>query len=348
MESYAGQQFLGIDLHRRRSVVVRTTAAGEVLESVRIVNDVDRLTGVIARAGEVPEVVLEATYGWYWAVDALQAAGARVHLAHPLGVKAFEYRRVKNDVRDAADLADLLRMGRLPEAWIAPPAIRELRELVRHRAKLVGLRSHCKAEVHAVLAKCGVQVVASDLFGVAGTAVLDGLDLPAPYAARIASLRRLIDLLEFEIDIFAGLVRGRLATDPGYTAVQQIPGIGPTLGAVFLAEIGDVGRFSAAEKLTCWAGLTPRHRESDTHVHRGRITKQGSRLIRWAAVESVQILPATTAVGQLRDRVAARRGRNIGVVAAARRQLEYVYYALRDHHVRALHTRQAELTLPAA
>ena len=160
MESYAGQQFVGIDLHRRRSVIVRTTAAGEVLESVRIVNDVDRLTGVIARAGEAPEVVLEATYGWYWAVDALQAAGARVHLAHPLGVKAFEYRRVKNDVRDAADLADLLRMGRLPEAWIAPPATRELRELVRHRAKLVGLRSHCKAEVHAVLAKCGVQVVA--------------------------------------------------------------------------------------------------------------------------------------------------------------------------------------------
>ena len=74
-------------------------------------------------------------------------------------MKAFEYRRVKNDVRDATDLADLLRMGRLPEAWIAPPATRELRELVRHRAKLVGLRSHCKAEVHAVLAKCGIQVL---------------------------------------------------------------------------------------------------------------------------------------------------------------------------------------------
>src|SRR5665811_107741 len=75
------------------------------------------------------------------------------------GVKAFEYRRVKNDVRDAQDLADLRRMGRLPEAWIAPPPTRELRELVRHRAKLVSLRSHCKAEVHAVLAKCGVQVL---------------------------------------------------------------------------------------------------------------------------------------------------------------------------------------------
>src|SRR5215207_5964326 len=101
MEAYAGRQFVGMDLHRRRSVLVR----------VRIVNDVDRLAAVIARAGEAPEVVLEATYGWYWAVDALREQGAVVHLAHPLGVKAFEYRRVKNDERDAADLADLLRMG---------------------------------------------------------------------------------------------------------------------------------------------------------------------------------------------------------------------------------------------
>ena len=75
-----------------------------------------------------------------------------------MGVKGFAYRRVKNDVRDAADLADLLRMGRLPEAWIAPPATRALREQVRHRAKLVALRSGLKAQVHAVLAKQGVRV----------------------------------------------------------------------------------------------------------------------------------------------------------------------------------------------
>jgi len=339
MEAYAGKQFVGIDLHRRRTVIVRTTEGGEVLETVRIVNDVERLASVMARAGERPEVVLEATYGWYWAVDALQAGGASVHLAHPLGVKAFEYRRVKNDVRDATDLADLLRMGRLPEAWIAPPATRELRELVRHRAKLVGLRSHCKAEVHAVLAKCGVQVLMSDLFGVAGTALLDGLDLPAPYAARIASLRRLMDDLDFEVDLFAGMVRGRMAHEPGYTAVQVIPGIGPTLAAVFVAEIGDVTRFASAPKLTCWAGLTPKHHESDTHVHRGRITKQGSRLVRWAAIESVKRIPAASPAGLLRERVADRRGRNIGSVAAARRQLEFVFYALRDGHVRALEHR---------
>src|SRR5665811_1798513 len=124
MEAYAGKQFVGIDLHRRRTVIVRITEAGEVLEAVRIVNDVQRLASVMARAGDCPEVVLEATYGWYWAVDALQAGGANVHLAHPLGVKAFEYRRVKNDFRDAQDLADLLRMclqnatnPRRPDPW---------------------------------------------------------------------------------------------------------------------------------------------------------------------------------------------------------------------------------------
>jgi len=339
VEGYAGRQFVGIDLHRRRSVMVRMDAAGEVLSAFQIINHPEILAGVIAEAGEAPEVVLEATYGWYWAADVLAAAGATVHLAHPLGVKGFAYRRVKNDVRDATDLADLLRMGRLPEAWIAPPATRELRELVRHRAKLVALRSSLKAQVHAVLAKNGVSVAVSDLFGVAGTKLLDDLALPKPYLARLGSLRRLLDALDFEIDTTARWVHGRLAREAGYTAVQTIPGIGPILGAVFVAEVGNVHRFASADKLTCWAGMTPKHYESDTTVRRGRITKQGSRLVRWAAVESVQRLPGHTRLGAFRDQVAERRGHNIAVVAAARRQLEYVYYALRDHHVRTdLHT----------
>jgi len=168
MDEYDGRQFVGIDLHRQRSVFVRQSESGEQLSAVRIVNDPVAWQLQLELAGSEPEVVLEATYGWYWAVDVLQACGARVHLAHPLGVKGFRYRRVKNDVRDAADLADLLRMGRLPEAWIAPPQTRELRELVRYRAKLVAIRSGLKAQVHAVLAKAGVLIAVSDLFGVTG------------------------------------------------------------------------------------------------------------------------------------------------------------------------------------
>jgi hypothetical protein len=89
VEAYAGRQFVGIDLHRRRSVIVRMAGGGEVLETVRILNDAERLAAVLRRAGEAPEVVVEAAYGWYWAADVITGEGARLHLAHPLGVKAF-------------------------------------------------------------------------------------------------------------------------------------------------------------------------------------------------------------------------------------------------------------------
>ncbi len=236
MEGYAQRQFVGIDLHRRRSVIVRMTPAGERLETVRIENDPVALALEIAKAGPDPEVVLEATYGWYWAADVLAAQGARVHLAHPLGVKGFTYRRVKNDVRDAADLADLLRMNRLPEAWIAPPAVRELRELVRHRAKLVALRSGLKAQVHAVLTKQGVRVRVSDLFGVAGRALLENLALDPVYRGRVNSLLRLIDAYGFEIAAVSTRLTAQLAREPGYQALLALPGVGPVLAGVFFAE----------------------------------------------------------------------------------------------------------------
>src|SRR3954463_7141777 len=212
---YDGRQVVGIDLHRRRSVIVRMSEAGERLDTVRICNDPMVLAAEIAKAGEHPQVVLEATHGWYWAVDVLQEVGAEVHLAHPLGVKGFAYRRVKNDVRDAADLADLLRMGRLPEAWIAPPAVRELRELVRHRAKLVAWRSGLKASVHAVLAKQGLHIPVSDLFGLGGRELLVAAPLDGPYRARVDALCRLIAAVDFEIDAVAGPLRARLARHPG-------------------------------------------------------------------------------------------------------------------------------------
>jgi transposase len=303
--------------------------------AVRIDNDPFDLARHVAAWGESPQVVLEATYGWYWAADVLAAAGATVHLAHPLGVKGFAYRRVNNDERDAADLADLLRMGRLPQAWIAPPEIRGLREAIRHRSKLVALRSGLKAQVHAVLAKQGVRVAVSDLFGVGGQKLLDGLQLDGPYNARVGSLRRLIDAFTFEIDILTKRNSAELKTHPGFQAIQTIRGVGPVLAAIFVAEIGDVTRFARPEQLCSWAAMTPKHRESDTKVHRGRITKQGNTLVRWAAVEAVQTLPEGP-LGHARVRIGERRGANIGKVAAARKLLTLVFYGLREGHIRCL------------
>ena len=227
-------------------------------------------------------------------------------------------------------------MGRLPEAWIAPPATRELRGWVRHRAKLVGLRSNLKCQVHGILAGAGITVPMSDLFGASGQHLLATASLTTESRSRIDSLQRLITALDFEVDLFAKLVAGRLRTHPGYQAIQLIPGVGPVLAAVFVAEIGDITRFRQPEQLASWAGLTPKHHESDTTVHRGRITKQGSVLVRWAAIEAAQCAGKYTRTGQRRERIAQRRGRNIGVTAAARDLLQLVYYALRDGHVRCL------------
>jgi len=146
------RQYVAIDLHSRRSLIVRNNEHGEELEVVRIENDPVALSIALAAAGPEPEVAIEATYGWYWAVDVLQAEGARVHLVDPLGLN-WDSRRVKNDYRDCRELLDRLRLGILPEAWIAPPEVRELRELVRYRAKLVALRTGLKAQVKAVLSQ---------------------------------------------------------------------------------------------------------------------------------------------------------------------------------------------------
>src|SRR3990170_3498630 len=179
-EAPVEREYVGIDLHRRRSVIVRKNAAGEVLSKVRIENSPMALAEAVVAAGPEPEVVLEATFGWYWAADVLEEMGARVHLAHPLG-NNWGNRRVKNDERDANDLIDLLRMGRLAEAWIAPPEVREVREVVRYRLKLVRLRSGLKAQVHAVMGKHGVLPSRCDMFGLGGTAQLDALEFPEAY-----------------------------------------------------------------------------------------------------------------------------------------------------------------------
>jgi transposase len=338
-ERYDGREIVGLDLHRHRTVMVRMTPAGERLEVARFANDPVVLCEQVAKAGPAPEVVLEATYGWYWAADALAAAGASVHLAHPLGVKGFAYRRVKNDVRDATDLADLLRMGRLPEAWIAPPPVRARRELVRHRHKLVQAATSLKAQVHAVLAKCGLRIAVSDLFGVSGSRQLRLLPLEEPFRARVDSQLRLLAALEAEIARFDGLIREEFRGDVGYRVIQCIDWIGPVLAAVLVAELGDVTRFSGAPAVCSWAGLTPKHRESDLHVHRYGITKQGSRLVRWAAIEAVQRAPVSSPMRRTYDRIVARRGgtgRNLAKVAAARKLLTLAYYGLRDGEIRCL------------
>jgi transposase len=329
------REYVGIDFHRRRSVIARVSATGEHVSTQRLANDPLKLAAAVAEAGPDPEVVIEATYGWYWVVDLLAEHGARVHLANPQALN-WGQRRVKNDERDAIDLADMLRLGRLPEAWIAPPPTRELRELVRYRARLVGLRSGLKAQVHAVMAKAGVLPTVTDMFGPGGTAQLDALELPTAYATKLESLRRLIGVYDAEIAPLDAELRSRLQADRGYRAIQAIHGIGPTIAAILVAEIGDISRFRSAAALCSWAGLTPRHHDSDTKVVRGPITKQGSALVRWALIEAISRYHGGPGLAANYRAIAQRRGTNKARVAIARKVLTLVFYGMRDGEIRCL------------
>ena len=330
-------RYVGVDLHRRRSWVVVLDGDGQVSSSVNVDNrEPGTLVEAVAVGGEGCGVVIEAAWGWYWIADLLSDAGFEVHLAHPLGVDGYRNRRVKNDEKDAILLADLLRMGSLPEAWIAPPELRELRELVRYRRKLSQLRTGLKAQIHAVLGREGVIPQLSELWGPAGARWLDDQQLAAAYQDRIVSLRRLIGHYDREIRRLDRQIHSWLRDDVGYREIQRIDGVGPVFAAVFTAEIGDVSRFKSPKQLCSWVGVTPRHRESDETVKRGPITKQGSALVRWAAVEAVARYQGGPPIRDAYRRIAATRGNKIARVAAARRLLTLVYYGLRDGHIRCL------------
>ena len=344
MSSISGKCFVGIDLHLHRSVVAIIDDAGTELGWVRIDNDPKVLVREVRKAGRGAPVAIEATYGWYWAVDALLAARFDVHLAHPYGMKAMRKRkRVKTDSRDAYELANLLRLGSLPEAYIAPPDLRELRELVRHRRQLVKLSTATKAGVRALLAKHNIRLSATDLDSDYAAGMLDALALPGTYATRLAAQRRLLLVLADEVAAVDVELDRRLQAPPRLP--QPADGQGHRPGARRDVHRRDRGRAPVpqAAALCCWAGLTPRHHESDKTVRRGHVSKEGSKLVRWAAVEAIQRHPEP-AIKAVRERIVARRGhtaRNVAKVAAARRMLEAVYYVLRDRQARCLASGEA-------
>jgi transposase len=329
-------RWVGIDLHRRRSFVTAIDEQGEVSLRRRITNDPDAFLELLGDP-EGTHVALEATYGWEWLADLLADAGFELHLAHPLRTRAIAAARVKTDAVDAATLAQLLRAGLLPEAYIAPRELRDVRELLRHRVTLVAMRSALKNRVHAILARHGVTHQHADLFGKAGRQFLATVELrPAP-RQRIDSLLALVENFDREIDATAREIDGQAKGDERVALLCQIHGIGRYTAMLIIAEIGDVRRFPTARHLCAWAGLTPTVRSSDGKTRLGNISRQGSSILRWAMVEAATHV--ATRGGPLREqfeRIAKRRGRKVARVAVARQILTLCYYGLRDGEIRCL------------
>jgi transposase len=332
--------YVGIDLHRKRSHVAVVDEHGEQLLSRRLVNDPELFREFFGGLGESAQFALEATYGWEWLAELLEAEGRELHLAHPLRAKAIASARVKTDAIDACTLAQLLRADLLPEAYIAPRGLRDLRDLLRQRFVLTHMRTALKNRVHALIARQGVQHGHSKLLGPGGRAFLDELELRPEPRRRLDVLLRLIADFDREIDALAADIDQLARHDDRVAVLCRIHGIGRYLAMLIVAEIGDIDRFPSARHLCAWAGLTPTVRSSDAKARLGHISQLGSGALRWALIEAAQ--RNTHGDGPLAEtfqRIAERRGRQIAKVAVARKILTLCFYGLRDGEIRCLSDR---------
>ena len=321
--------YVGIDVHRKRSQVAVVAEDGKVQLNKNTVNGTEPLLRLIGDLPAGTPVAFEAAFGWGWLLRLLEDYGFDPHLVHPLQCKAIASARLKNDKVDAATLAQLLRADLLPEAWIAPAEVRQLRALLRHRAGLVRLGTQQRNRIHAVVADFGYDRSGSYLSG-PGRGWLAGLDLPAVSREVVADCLAVIDGLAPVIDRIDGELRAHAKADPRVKTLTTLPGVGQFTALVMVAEIGDISRFPSARKLASWAGLTPTVRGSDRTVRHGHISKQGSAWLRWVLNQAAQTAKRSPEFAATYAAIAKRRGKKIATIAIARKLLTRAWHLLTE------------------
>src|SRR5438874_13550955 len=217
--------YVGIDVHRKRSQVAVVAEDGTVQVNKNVVNGSEPFLRLIGDLPSGTPVAFEAAFGWSWLADLLEDYGFEAHMVHPLRCKAIASARLKNDKVDAAILAQLLRADLLPEAWIAPLEVRQLRALLRHRISLVRLATQARNRIHAVAADHGYDRSASYWTG-PGRGWLAELDLPAASREIVTDCLAVIDGLAPVIGRLDGELEQQAEGDPRGKVLRTPPGVG--------------------------------------------------------------------------------------------------------------------------
>jgi len=320
---------IGLDVHRHYTVYARVDETGRLLARDRVANEA--LPTIISQAHAPCRATLEASGNWPYIVDLLQPIVEELILAHPLQVRAIAAAKVKTDKIDATILAQLLRGDLIPRAYLAPPEVRELRDLLRLRASLVRLSTAAKNKVHAILAKRGLKVPVTDLFGRAGRRWLAEQTLSPVHQRAVHAYLTIIDALGAQIAPVSEEIDRRAEESQEALWLATIPGVGHYTALFILAEIGDVRRFSDGDHLAAYAGLVPIVRASGGRTRLGPITKQGSPWLRWLLIETVH--RAVRRPGCLQERynkLLRRKGKPVATVAVARFLATCVYALLTE------------------
>jgi len=273
---------------------------------------------------------MEATGYAQWFERMLAEQGHQLWVGDAAEIRAAMVRKQKSDSRDACHILDLLLRDKFPRIWIPSTEERDVRQLLRHRFKLVCLRTSLKNQLHAMAMGQGI-CRKKKLWTVVGRKELEGLSLGPWASRRRQQLLELLDQLEPVIDELDRAVIQEAEKRPAAVRLMTQPGVGPVTALAFVLTIGPVSRFQRSKQVVSYLGLNPTEESSGGRQRLGSISKQGNSMVRFLLVEAAQT--ASIYDPELRrdyQRLKFRRGREVAKVAIARKLAVRLYGKLRE------------------
>src|SRR3989475_4914184 len=312
---------IALDVHRDFCEVAIKDESGLRLAG-RVRSSVSELELFAQSLAPDDEVALEATGGALQIARILEPHGGRVLIANTRKLRAIAGSKAKTDKIDEKALCELLAAGFLPAVWSPDEWTRALRRRLQRREKLVRSRTRAKNECHAVLARnLKGRPPMTDVFGRAGRRWLAALELPADERETVECCLREVDFLDSEVGLIESELARQAMSSQEIRRLMSVPGVSLVSAAAFVAAAGEIHRFSTPKKLVSYVGLDPRVRQSgEGPARHGHISKQGSSEARHMLCEAAWVAVRTTGpLHAFYERVRARRGAQIALVATARK-----------------------------
>ena len=332
-------EMIALDCHKHYRVACVQSPEGRRLAECRIEHRRGNIRAFLRPYSQGCPVAVETIGNWYWIVDEIEQAGKVPRLVHARKAKLMLGSINKTDKLDVRGLNRLQQAGTLPTVWIPPALLRDQRELPRTRMVFSAMRTRLKNRLHSVLDKYGLQdqlIGISDLFAAGARERLDGCvqQLPAQAAYTSELLLKQLEAVQWVIEALEERIAELFQPTEELKLLDSLPGVGLILGVVLMLEIGDVQRFSCAERLASYAGTVPRVHASGGKTHYGRTRPDVNHYLKWAYAEAANVVAVHPDslrhphVGQLYSRIRGRRGHASAIGAVARHLAEATYWML--------------------
>jgi len=320
---------IGCDFHSRfQQIAMLGPTTGEVLER-RLEHENEEAKKFYASLPGPARVGMEATFNAQWFERMLQEHHHELWIGDAAEIRAAMVRKQKTDPRDALHILDLLLTNRFPRIWVPSPVERDLRQMLRHRHKLVRFRTSVKNQLHALAMTQGL-CRRKKLWGRVGRKELESLVLDPWASRRREDLLKLLDQLDPWMDNLDEAVIQAADGFPQAVCLMEQAGVGSVRALAFVLTIGPVSRFANSKKVVSYLGLNPSEDSSAGRQRLGAISKQGNSMMRYLLIEAAQ--GASRLDPELRrdyQRLKFRRGSAVAKVAIARKLTVRLYWKLR-------------------